>query len=99
VAERHQVGPEFSALMDLEDVKVRSQFIRREHLRPVNQFGLTHLSFNVDDVDASAAAIEAAGGRVLSGTATDLAFGEVTLRFLYCTDPDGTRIELMDLGG
>ncbi|MEI7858342.1 MAG: VOC family protein [Acidimicrobiales bacterium] len=67
--------------------------------RPMNQLGLTHLSIRVDDIDATAAAIEALGGSVVRSTRTALPFGDVTLDFVYCTDPDGVRIELMDLGG
>src|SRR6202034_906933 len=62
-AESHAIGSEFAALMDLPDVAVTSQFIRRgptaiellaftepepfgsRERRPVQQLGLTHLSF------------------------------------------------------
>jgi len=67
--------------------------------RPMNQVGLTHLSLRVDDVEALAATIEALGGAVIRSTRTTMDLGGVTLDFLYCTDPDGVRIELMDLGG
>jgi lactoylglutathione lyase len=67
--------------------------------RPMNGLGLTHLSLRVDDVEATAATIEALGGTVVGATRTTFALGATTLDFLYCTDPDGTRIELMDLGG
>jgi hypothetical protein len=33
------------------------------------------------------------------GTRTTFDLGESALDFVYCTDPDGVRIELMDLGG
>jgi catechol 2,3-dioxygenase-like lactoylglutathione lyase family enzyme len=115
-AERHEVGTEFAALMELDGVAVTSQFIRREGLlvellafttpaavgervrRPVNQFGLTHLNFRVDDVDEVAGRIRAMGGTVLDHTRTT--FPPETgfdADFVYCTDPDGTRIELMRL--
>jgi len=67
--------------------------------RPMNQLGLTHLSLRVDDVEATAATIEALGGNVVRATRTTFPLGATTLDFLYCTDPDGVRIELMDLGG
>ena len=67
--------------------------------RPMNQLGLTHLSFRVDDVDVAASAIERAGGMVIDGTRTTLDVPGVSLDFVYCTDPDGTRIELMRLPG
>jgi catechol 2,3-dioxygenase-like lactoylglutathione lyase family enzyme len=67
--------------------------------RPMNQLGLTHLSLRVDDVESVAATVESFGGTVVRPTRTTFAFGEASLDFLYCTDPDGVRIELMDLGG
>jgi len=66
--------------------------------RPMNQLGLTHLSLRVDDVEATAATIERFGGEVVRTTRTTVPFGSITLDFVYCTDPDGVRIELMDLG-
>ena len=110
----HEVGPEFGRLMEIDGVSVRSQFLRRESLlvellfyvapghvgpaerRPVNQLGLTHLNFRVDDVDAVAATLRELGGTVLEHTRTTFA---PEMDFVYCTDPDGTRIELMKLPG
>jgi lactoylglutathione lyase len=66
--------------------------------RPMNQLGLTHLSLRVGDVESVASRIAAHGGTVVRPTRTTFAFGEASLDFLYCTDPDGVRIELMDLG-
>ena len=66
--------------------------------RPMNQLGLTHLSLRVKDVGSVAATIESLGGTVIRATRTTFAFGVASLDFLYCTDPDGVRIELMDLG-
>ena len=67
--------------------------------RPMNRLGLTHLSLRVGDVDEVAATIERLGGKVVRGTRTTFDLGEAALDFLYCTDPDGVRIELMYLGG
>ena len=79
------------------------QFLEPGHVgdgtrRPMNRLGLTHLCLRVDDVDEAADAIRAAGGTVLDGTRprTDLGGGAVT-DFVYCTDPDGIRVELMHL--
>jgi catechol 2,3-dioxygenase-like lactoylglutathione lyase family enzyme len=66
--------------------------------RPMNQLGLTHLSVRVDDVDAVSRTIEAHGGTVIAGTRTTFGSGP-KLDFVYCTDPDGVRIELMCLPG
>lgn len=80
------------------------QFVRPGHLgdgsrREVNRLGFTHMCLNVTDVDAVAERIAGAGGTVLADTWTTVPMGPDTeLRFVYCTDPDGTRIELMQLG-
>jgi len=66
--------------------------------RPMNQLGLTHLSLRVGDVESVAATIESLGGTVVRPTRTTFDFDGTSLDFLYCTDPDGVRIELMDLG-
>lgn len=65
--------------------------------RPMHQFGLTHLSFRVADLEATLERLRVLGGREVPGTRTPLAMGSVTLDFVYLTDPDGTRIELMYL--
>ena len=116
-AEMHEIGSEFARLMDLADVSVTSQFIRRgptaiellafrepapfgpRQRRPVHQLGLTHLSFRVRDVGAVAARLVELGGAVVEPSRTRIDLGEVALEFVYCTDPDGVRVELMDLGG
>jgi catechol 2,3-dioxygenase-like lactoylglutathione lyase family enzyme len=67
--------------------------------RPMNRLGLTHLSVRVDDVEAAASTIESLGGTVVRGTRTTFDLGSTRLDFVYCTDPDGVRIELMDLPG
>jgi catechol 2,3-dioxygenase-like lactoylglutathione lyase family enzyme len=116
-AESHAIGSEFAQLMDLPDVAVTSQFIRRgeaaiellaftepapfgdRERRAVNQLGLTHLSFRVAGVDEVAARLVQLGGRVVEESRTVIDFGGTPLTFVYCTDPDGVRVELMDLEG
>ena len=61
--------------------------------RALNQYGLTHLAFAVDDVDSIAQRVEAFGGKVLRQTRTVIPEGD----HLYCTDPNGVRIELIRL--
>jgi len=70
----------------------------RPDRRPMNRLGLTHLSLRVDDLEAVAATVGAFGGSVVASTRTTLDLGGTRLDFVYCTDPDGVRIELMDLG-
>jgi len=65
--------------------------------RAMNQLGLTHLSLRVSDLDAICASIENAGGRVLRETLqSNPARGS---SFVMATDPDGTRIELIEAPG
>jgi catechol 2,3-dioxygenase-like lactoylglutathione lyase family enzyme/shikimate kinase len=65
--------------------------------RPVNRLGISHLSVRVEDVSSAAARLEQVGGAVIPGTRTTLGEGAAAMDFVYCTDPDGTRIELMHL--
>jgi lactoylglutathione lyase len=115
-AESHAIGSEFARLMDLDDVTVTSQFIRRgptaiELLaftdpvpvgdgsrRPVHRLGLTHLSFRVRDLEATLERLVELGGAVVESSRTVIDLGGTPLQFVYCTDPDGVRVELMDLG-
>jgi predicted enzyme related to lactoylglutathione lyase len=59
--------------------------------RPMNQRGITHLCFNVSDLRAACRRVEAAGGRVHLQTLTQMPVSDI----VFCTDPDGTRIELV----
>jgi lactoylglutathione lyase len=111
----YAVGPEFSALMEVEGVQLHSQFLRRGGVtiellwfaepgqsgdgtrRPVNRLGISHLSVRVEDVGAAAARLEQVGGTVVPGTRTTFGEGPGAMDFVYCTDPDGTRVELMHL--
>jgi lactoylglutathione lyase len=61
-----------------------------------NQFGLTHLSFVVDDVDAAAAELDQYGGRIVEGTRSGRD-DPASVQIIFLEDPDGTRIELMRL--
>ncbi len=74
------------------------QFVRPEasgprERRPNNQYGLTHLAFYVDEMDEAAERIRAAGGRVYAHTRATFPEGNTTM--MYCTDPNGVRVELM----
>jgi catechol 2,3-dioxygenase-like lactoylglutathione lyase family enzyme len=57
--------------------------------RPVNEPGLTHMSFSVDDIPACRAGVEALGGQVLDGTDIGMA--------VFVRDPDGQLIELLPM--
>lgn len=67
--------------------------------KPMTELGFTHLSFRVDDIDELSDAVRAAGGAVHDHTLTVLGIGgsdPPPVKLLYVTDPDGTRIELME---
>ena len=61
--------------------------------RPMHEHGLTHLSFRVADLDATLAALRAAGERVLDETLIRVPTSGVAACFV--TDPDGQLIELV----
>jgi glyoxylase I family protein len=103
-----EAGPPFDILSELPDLKLRASFLKRdgttiellyyEHpvavglseRRPMNQLGLTHLAFTLDDLSQVADRIVKHGGRVYPQTRVNTRMGD----FMFCTDPDGTRIEL-----
>lgn len=62
--------------------------------RPVNRLGINHLSFHVDAVDPVLARIRRFGGHVLEHTRSGWLAGGAVIDAIYCTDPDGIRIEL-----
>ena len=59
--------------------------------RPFPEPGLTHLSFTVDDLDATRALVEEHGGEVLVDT-------EVASLAVMVRDPDGQLLELLAPG-
>ena len=99
-------------LLGLPGAKLEAVYLRRDgttlellhfpepgtHLargpRAMNQVGLTHLSFLVEDLDAVLARLRALGARVLDGPRLG---GEgAGPQAIFVTDPDGTRIELVE---
>src|SRR5882724_7437475 len=65
--------------------------------RAMNQHGLTHLSFRVADLDATLAALRAAGERVLDETL--IRFPAYQSAACFIVDPDGQLIELVQAPG
>ena len=80
--------------------------------KPFNKYGLTHLSFRVSDIDEAVARIRKYGGSVLEGAVyegvlaapTEPVEGEEKdvwqdgrSKIIFCLDPDGVRVELMQL--
>jgi catechol 2,3-dioxygenase-like lactoylglutathione lyase family enzyme len=66
--------------------------------RPMNQFGLTHFGLAITELDAVARAIGEYGGQVYPQTRVLYQVDENSPRIdsVYCTDPDGVRLELME---
>ena len=56
--------------------------------------GQMHFAVTVDDVPASVARVEAAGGRTRFPV-KQLAGGDSSAQFVYCEDPDGNVFELL----
>jgi catechol 2,3-dioxygenase-like lactoylglutathione lyase family enzyme len=65
--------------------------------RPLNQYGLTHLSFRVTDLDAVLEGLRRAGERVLDETV--IRFPEWQSAACFIVDPDGQLIELVQAPG
>jgi len=62
---------------------------------PMNRRGFTHMTLLVDDVAATAERIVEFGGRIHPETRVDSPVGPL----VFCTDPDGVRLELMHRPG
>ncbi|NRA00477.1 MAG: VOC family protein [Myxococcales bacterium] len=107
-------GPSPSAqLLGLDSVPVRALFVERDgtrielqHLdlpadralpRARPQLGLCHFGLRVSDLDGLVAALEDAGATLLEASRFEHA--ELGSRVAVVEDPDGTRIELIDMPG
>jgi glyoxylase I family protein len=66
--------------------------------RPMNQLGLTHFGLAITELDEVARSIEEYGGQVYPHTRALYQVDENSPRIesVYCTDPDGVRLELME---
>ena len=64
-----------------------------------NQRGLTHLSFEVDDIAAVEARLLDLGGGELTDARVHLDRAPAAISLVFLTDPDGTRIELLERHG
>lgn len=57
------------------------------------QLGYTHVALHVDDLHAAAARAVEHGGTLLESTR-----GSFGMELVFLADPDGSRVELMELG-
>jgi catechol 2,3-dioxygenase-like lactoylglutathione lyase family enzyme len=103
-----EAGAPFHILTEMRELKLQATFMTRGALmiellyheippaigsserRPMNQLGVTHLSFVVDDMEAICELIVKYGGHVYRQTRVGSPVGDM----MFCTDPDGVRIEL-----
>ncbi len=108
-----EVGPPFDALLEMPGATLQIQQLRSGGLviellgypagdvsgsgerRPMNQLGFTHMTFDVEDLEAVVDRVVEYGGEVHPQTRVDSPFGTI----VFCTDPDGVRIELMQAPG
>jgi predicted enzyme related to lactoylglutathione lyase len=65
----------------------------------MNLLGFTHLAVWVDDIDVEIARLSALGAVVVESTRVVLDQPGMQARWVYCTDPDGTRLELIEYPG
>ncbi len=65
--------------------------------RPMNRLGLTHIAVRVDDLAAMLESLERAGVRILEQTR--ISNPDLESEVVYILDPDGVRIELIQLPG
>lgn len=102
-----EIGAPFDQLTEMPGTSLRGHHVRLDGLRleligyaetvgdgercPMNRLGFTHMTLTVGDIDAVCARILEHGGQVLNHTRIDTPYGPI----VFCTDPDGTRIELM----
>jgi glyoxylase I family protein len=114
-ARLHVSGEPSAQLLDLAEVELTAVYLERDgtriellhyptpgHVgdgapRPMNGLGLTHLSLRVDDLDAVTTALAEAGGRILERSR--IGIRAASTHAVFTTDPDGTRIELVQAPG
>ena len=108
-------GEPAELLLGLQDVDLQTVFLERDGTRiellhylspahrgtgeprPMNALGLTHLSLRVDDLGATLEQLEKAEVRILR--TTRVVNEHLESDVVFVTDPDGTRIELLQLHG
>jgi predicted enzyme related to lactoylglutathione lyase len=62
--------------------------------KPINQLGLAHLAFVVDDVDLARKAVIKAGGGIIGDMTTVEIPNAGTITFQYLADPEGNVLEV-----
>jgi catechol 2,3-dioxygenase-like lactoylglutathione lyase family enzyme len=96
------LGAPADARLDVRFVSRNGMYVELVHFAPpapkpasagsAAQLGLANFAFRVDDVSRVAALVKTNGGAVLDTTRTALGPG---IEAIFCTDPDGTKLELV----
>lgn len=107
--------PESARLVGLENLKLHAYFLERDGVRiellhylspgceaesvprPMNRLGLTHIALRVDGLGKMLAALERSGIEILKETR--IANPGFASEVVYVLDPDGVRVELIELPG
>jgi catechol 2,3-dioxygenase-like lactoylglutathione lyase family enzyme len=92
------------AKLDIRFLKRDGVALELVHLTPspkrrasggsASQLGLAHIAFRVDDVDRVAGIVKANGGGTVDKNRTTLGPPGKATDILFCTDPDGTMMEI-----
>ena len=108
-------GEPAATLVGVEELKLTCVFLERDsariellwyaspgHLgeakpRHMNELGISHMAIGVDDLEATVEMLERGGARVLRET--QIHNPELGGTYIFVTDPDGTRIELLEETG
>ncbi len=108
-------GEQAATLIELPSGKIQTVYLEREGVRiellyypelgseeipaprPMNRVGLTHLSLRVEDLDKTLAEVVNAGGTCL--TQSRVENKDWGTKAIFVTDPDGLRIELLQIPG
>lgn len=104
-----------SQLVGMNDMELHSYFLERDGVRiellhyvspefeparsprPMNRQGLTHLALRVERLDEMLVQIEAAGFEIMHET--HIRNPDLGSEVVFVLDPDGVRIELIELPG
>jgi len=96
------LGVSAETKIDVRFVIANGMYVELVHLSPPaskpastgsgSQLGLANFAFRVDDVSRVAKIVKDNGGTVLDATRTALGPG---IEAVFCTDPDGTKLELV----
>lgn len=82
----------------IELLRYENSFSRRELPLMDNEYGYVHLSFRVTDLEDTLRKVEEFGGEALHDTriAMEMPGAEHPTTFMFCLDPFGNRIELIN---